>query len=77
MPSRRLVPTVGAPASVVRLAARARATIVAVGDGGRELVVVTDTGERMRFALSRATGTFVEEGRQYGARLTLEDWDER
>jgi hypothetical protein len=55
--------------TVVHLAHRAAATITDVTGGGRELIVVTDEGDEMRFALNAATGVFKEDGRQAGARL--------
>lgn len=59
--------------TVVQLASRSRATIREVADGGRRLVVVTDGGGELVFALSRATGRFMEDGNQTGARLLFED----
>lgn len=44
-----------------------------VQEDGRRLMVATDDGSRMTFALSRATGQFVEDGRQTGARLSFDD----
>lgn len=75
MTSRRRVPLPGAPVTVIQLAARTRGTIAAVEDGCRRIVVETEAGERMTFSLHPATGRFMHEGRQTGARLRLEEWD--
>ncbi len=72
--SLRRAPFVGARVTVVFLARRVGGTIEELADGGRRLVVTTDDGERIRFALSPATGSFLEEGRAVGgARLTFGD----
>ena len=70
--ARRQVPTVGAKVAVAYLGERVAGTIEEVGDNGRDLVVVTEAGEPVEFALSRATGHFMSGGRQHGARLYFE-----
>jgi hypothetical protein len=69
VPPRRQVPVVGASVTVVWLAHRAGGTIEAVAPDGRELTVLTDEGDELRFALNAATGLFKEDGLQSGARL--------
>lgn len=56
-PSRSL-PEVGLPVTVRWLARDVPAVIVAVGDGGREVVAETEEGERLTFRLRAATGLF-------------------
>ena len=73
MPPRR-EPFVGAPVVVAFLARRVDATIERVEDGGRRLVVVTEEGEVIAFALSLATGRFVQAGSPVGgAQLSFAD----
>ena len=67
------MPALGGQVTVAFLAVRRAGTIVEVADAGRRLEVLLENGERMTFALSRATGRFTEEGRQTGARLTFDD----
>ena len=59
--------------SVAFLARRVGGTIEAIERDGRTLVVVTDDGEAIRFELSPATGSFVQEGPTGGAKLAFED----
>ena len=60
------------PVTVASLAARRRGIVAELSGDRRRLVVVTDDGARLAFALSRATARFMEEGRQTGARLIFE-----
>jgi hypothetical protein len=70
----RRAPFVGAEVTVVFLARRVRGTVEELAEDGRRLVVATEDGERIRFGLSPATGSFLEEGRAVGgARLTFGD----
>lgn len=69
----RRQPFAGMPVTVVSLAARRRGAIAEVADEGRRLVVITDDGAALTFALSRATGRFMEDGAQTGARLHFDD----
>ena len=73
MPLRR-EPFVGLSVTVVFLARRVRGVVEEVYDGGRRLVVVSEDGDQIAFALSPATGNFVEEGRAIGgARLIFDE----
>jgi hypothetical protein len=54
----RLVPSVGQRVLVAFLAARTRGSIERVDNDLHGLEVLTDDGERLRFELSRVTGTF-------------------
>jgi hypothetical protein len=65
----RGMPAVGRPVVIVYLATRVRGTVRRVEDDGRRLLVSTEDGETLGFALSRATATFTAEGNQAGARL--------
>lgn len=69
------MPTVGAPVTVAFLDARVAGVIEELRDDARLLVVATSDGRRLTFALSRATGQFVEDGEQTGARLSFDDDD--
>ena len=73
MCARRRQPQVGTEVTVALLARRLGGVVQAVEDGGRRLMVLTEDGELMEFALSQATGTFTAGGRQGGARLSFED----
>jgi hypothetical protein len=72
MPPRRQIPVVGARVTVVYLAYRVGGSVESVGDGGRSLIVATDEGDELRFALNAASGLFKENGLQEGARLLFE-----
>jgi hypothetical protein len=61
--------------TVALLARRLRGTVEEVRDGGRTLMVLTEDGETMEFALSRATGYFTRDGVQSGARLMFDEPD--
>lgn len=58
---------------VAFLAAQVAGVIESVSDDRRRLEVACEDGTRLTFELSRATGRFVAEGRQAGARLFFED----
>ncbi len=73
MAGQRREPTIGAGVTVSFLARRVRGWIEEVRDEGRTLVVRTEEGEAIEFRLSRATGHFVRDGRQTGARLHFDD----
>jgi hypothetical protein len=64
---------VGTEVTVSLLARRVAGVVETVEEGGRELTVLTEDGELMRFALSQATGTFTADGKQSGARLSFDD----
>jgi hypothetical protein len=70
------MPTVGAPVTVAFLDARVAGVIEELRDDARLLFVATSDGRRLTFALSRATGQFVEDGEQTGARLSFDDDDD-
>lgn len=55
----RAMPRVGASVQVAFLAVRMRGTVVALDDDLRGLEVQLSDGERVRFQLSQATGTFL------------------
>lgn len=55
------------------LARRVRGSVEEVADGGRRVVVVTEDGEAIEFALSPATGSFLEIGRSVGGARLLFD----
>ena len=55
---RRQVPREGAGVLVVFLDGRAAGTVVSVGSDAREVEVELEDGERLRFGLVPATGTF-------------------
>jgi hypothetical protein len=65
----RVVPRVGHPVTIAFLAARIDGVVAGTDDERRSLSVLTDEGETVRFALNRATGRYLSEGRQSGARL--------
>jgi hypothetical protein len=67
------MPTAGARVTISFLGRQVGGLIDEVQDDGRRLLVATDDGERMTFALSRANGQFVHEGDQTGARLSFDD----
>jgi hypothetical protein len=63
------MPAVGRSVLIIYLGTRVRGTVRMVEDDGRRLLVSTEDGETLGFALSRATATFTAEGDQAGARL--------
>ena len=68
----RAMPYVGDPVTVVFLAARIEGVVTAVDDDARRVLVATEDGQALAFVLSRATGTFLVDGQQSGARLLFE-----
>jgi hypothetical protein len=73
MAPRRRAPIVGARVTVAFLARRVGGTIEEIDADGRALLVVTDDDELIRFELSQATGSFVQEGPTGGAKLAFDD----
>ena len=70
-PSRPL-PSVGLRARIAHFGGSfENARVVAVGDDGRLLEVVSDCGETLQFALNPASARFVAVGSAAGARLEL------
>ena len=70
-PTRRL-PRVGGAAAITHFGGiRELGVISAVADGGRRVVVETESGERLDFVLSRATAKFTAATSAHGARLEL------
>ena len=61
----------GERVEVVYLAARVPGRIEDVSADGRALIVECADGERVHFALNRATGQFAEAGDATGARLVF------
>jgi hypothetical protein len=68
----RAMPHIGDPVTVVFLAARVMGVVVGVDLEERRVHVATEDGQSLAFALSRATGTFLADGQQSGARLLFE-----
>ena len=73
MSPRRRMPTMGAPVTIAFLDARVSGVIDEVLEDGRRLLVAASDGRRLTFVLSRATGQFVQDGEQTGARLSFDD----
>jgi hypothetical protein len=67
----RAMPRIGAPVTVAFLAVQIDGRVVAVDPDQRGLEVELSDGDRVRFELSRATGTFLSVGHA-GARLLFE-----
>ena len=65
----RAMPHVGDPVTVVFLAARVEGVVTGVDYEARRVLVATEDGQALAFELSRATGTFLVDGKQSGARL--------
>ena len=63
------MPHVGDPVTVVFLAARIEGVVTAVDVDARRVLVATEDDPALAFELSRATGTFLADGQQSGARL--------
>jgi hypothetical protein len=72
MPVRRL-PHIGEYVTVAFFAATVQGVIGAIDEHQRRLRVLTEEGEALTFALSRATGQFVAAGGSSGARLVFHD----
>jgi hypothetical protein len=68
----RLPPAVGARARLAHFGGSfEHGTVVAVYEQGRRLEVQSDSGERLQFVLSPATGRFACAGEPQGPRLEL------
>jgi hypothetical protein len=67
--SLRAMPEVGRSVVIIYPGTRVRGTVRRVDEEGRRLLVSTEDGETLGFALNRATATFTAEGNQAGARL--------
>jgi hypothetical protein len=65
----RTIPRVGDQVTVAFLSAQIAGVVARAEDELRSVNVVTDDGETVRFALNRATGRYLSDGRQSGARL--------
>lgn len=65
------MPHLGAQVTVAFLAIQMPGRVVGIDQDGRGLEVELSDGERLRFALSRATGTFLAVG-QTDARLLFQ-----
>jgi hypothetical protein len=63
------MPYVGDHVTVAFLAVRVEGEVTAVDYEARRVHVATEDGQDLVFGLSRATGTFLADGRQAGARL--------
>lgn len=70
---RRIAPAAGMSVTVSLLARNVRGVVEEVHEGGRRLVVLTEDGERQEYSLHRATGHFMRDGRQAGARLSFDE----
>jgi hypothetical protein len=65
----RAIPRVGDHVTVLFLGTRADGVIEHVDEDLHRLGVLAEDGERIAFALNRATGRFLAEGHHSGARL--------
>jgi hypothetical protein len=65
----RAMPSVGDEVTVAYLSTRVRGVVAGIDDDVRSLEVHTEEGERLDFGLNRATGHYLADGRQSGARL--------
>ncbi|HWF34308.1 MAG TPA: hypothetical protein VG295_03025 [Solirubrobacteraceae bacterium] len=63
------MPHVGDSVTVVYLAERVGGVVTGFEADARRVRVVTEDGQALVFELSRATGTFLVDGKQSGARL--------
>jgi hypothetical protein len=68
----RAMPHIGDQVAVVFLAVRVGGVVTAIDLTAREVRVATEDGQHLVFELSRATGTFLADGKQSGARLLFE-----
>jgi hypothetical protein len=66
------MPHVGRPVVVVYLDTRVGGVISEVLEEGRRIIVTTEEGERLAFALNRATAAFTAERVGSGPRLIFE-----
>jgi hypothetical protein len=65
----RVIPRVGDPVTIAFLSTQVGGVVAGTADGLRSLHVITDDGDTVSFALNRATGRYMADGRQSGARL--------
>ena len=65
----RAMPRVGAAVSIEYLGATVRGVVDSIEGDGRRVMVETEDGRSVHFALNRATATFTIDGSQTGARL--------
>lgn len=68
----RVMPHVGRAVVVIYLDSRVGGVVSAVLEDGRRIIVTTDEGERIGFALNRATAAFAAEQVRSGPRLSFE-----
>ncbi len=68
----RAMPRVGATVSIEYLGSTVRGVVDGIAQDGRLLMVETEDGRWMEFALNRATATFTADGGQTGARLRFD-----
>ena len=66
------MPHIGATVSIEYLGTTVRGVVDAVEEEGRRVIVQTDDGRAVAFALNRATATFTIDGTQTGARLRFD-----
>jgi hypothetical protein len=68
------MPSVGASARIVHFGgSHERCRVTAVGEDGRRVEVLGESGETFEFILSPATARFVVAGSAHGPRLELRD----
>jgi hypothetical protein len=63
------MPQVGGSVLIKYLGTTVRGTVKRIEDEGRRLLISTEDGDTLSFALNRATATFTAEGHQAAARL--------
>jgi hypothetical protein len=68
----RAMPYVGAPVSIEYLGSRLSGVVDSVEADGRRLLVHTEDGRLVTFALNGATATFTADGGQTSARLRFD-----
>jgi hypothetical protein len=68
----RVMPHIGRSVVVVYLDSRVAGVISDVLEDGRRVIVTTEEGERIGFALNRATAAFTAERVRSGPRLVFE-----
>lgn len=66
----RAMPQIGGSVAVLYLGTTVPGVVTEIEEDGRGLLVLTDEGDTLTFALSRATGRFVDDGPS-GARLVF------
>jgi hypothetical protein len=65
----RALPRIGDEVTVAYLSVRVDGVVADLDENLRSLEVLTDEGDRLTFALNPATGRYLGDGRQSGARL--------